>query len=452
MSRRSLLRHGAAFGALVAGYPLASAASGARSREASITNVHVTHDSYGVHVEPSVAANPRNPRELLVACQASLTANPEFIATYVSSDGGANWRAGGTLPAPEGGRPASDDVTVAFDPEGRGYLCATRAGDDSAGSGRSNANRAVYVWRTDDSGRSFSGPVTLLSGEYCDHPGIAASAGQSPSERNVYVVWASTRGPQGGNLAMRRSTDGGQTFEPARAILSDHRPSLISAGPRIAAGSDGLVCAVCDQVARPDASRDIIGQAVAVCSTDGGSTFGAPVPLGSEVLDINLPGSVVANTGVAVAAAPTGASLYVAFSTHTPGAIHADIAVRSSHDGGRTWSAPVTATPNDHITYFQPNIAVDAAGRVAVSALALSNGRVDEILLLSQGRTLHFGPPLRVTSAPFDPHSPTASGGKHGAWWIGDYQGIAATGNTFHLVWNDTRTGKLELYAAGVPA
>jgi hypothetical protein len=25
----------------------------------------------------------------------------------------------------------------------------------------------------------------------------------------------------------------------------------------------------------------------------------------------------------------------------------------------------VTATPNDHVTYFQPKIAVDAAGRVA---------------------------------------------------------------------------------------
>ena len=61
-------------------------------------------------------------------------------------------------------------------------------------------------------------------------------------------------------------------------------------------------------------------------------------------------------------------------------------------------------------------------------------------------------PPRKLTSAPFDPHSPTASGGKHGAWWIGDYQGIAATGSTFYLVWNDTRSGKLDLYAAGVPA
>ena len=64
------------------------------------------------------------------------------------------------------------------------------------------------------------------------------------------------------------------------------------------------------------------------------------------------------------------------------------------------------------------------------------------------------GPHTPLRAAPEgDQHTvrPPASGGKHGAWWIGDYQGIAATGSTFHLVWNDTRTGKLDLYAAGVP-
>lgn len=99
----------------------------------------------------------------------------------------------------------------------------------------------------------------------------------------------------------------------------------------------------------------------------------------------------------------------------------------ASHDRGRTWSKAVTATPDDGVTYFQPNLAVDEAGRVAISAFALANGRVDEVLLLSQAGDLRFRPPLRVTTAPFDPHSPTASGGKHGAWWIGDYQAITSS-------------------------
>jgi hypothetical protein len=126
--------------------------------------------------------------------------------------------------------------------------------------------------------------------------------------------------------------------------------------------------------------------------------------------------------------------------------------VTVSRDRGRTWSEAVTATPHDDVIYFQPNVAVDDAGRVAVSAFALANGRVDVVLLLSGANELRFGPPQRVTTAPFDPHSPTPSNGKHGAWWIGDYQGIATSAGAFHLVWNDTRTGQLQLFAATVSA
>jgi hypothetical protein len=44
----------------------------------------------------------------------------------------------------------------------------------------------------------------------------------------------------------------------------------------------------------------------------------------------------------------------------------------------------------------------------------------------------------------------TASRGKYGTWWLGDWQGIASGAGAFHLVWNDTRTGKPDLFAATV--
>jgi hypothetical protein len=111
----------------------------------------------------------------------------------------------------------------------------------------------------------------------------------------------------------------------------------------------------------------------------------------------------------------------------------------------------VTVTPDDGVIYFQPNVAVDAAGRVAISAFALATGRVDEVLLVSRAGELRFGPPLRVTTASFNPlDSTTAFRGKYGIWWIGDWQGIASGAGAFHLVWNDTRTGKLDLFAATV--
>src|SRR5215472_14308599 len=474
ISRRSLL-HGGAAAALAAGLPPFLCAAGrppgagtaGRPPGAGIANVHVSHDHYGVHIEPSVAANPRHPRQLLAACQASPTANPQLIATYLSFDAGATWENGALPQPPAGQAPPSDDVAVAFDPQGRGYLCAERAANTPGG-------RAMFVWRTDDGGRSFSAPVALVPEgvQELDHGVIAVGAGPTPSQRNVYVVWAGgadNRHPS--DLGFTRSTDGGKSFEHSRTILTDNRRSMASAGPRLAAGPRGLVCAVCSEAAYQGPSGDVVAQMMAVCSTDAGQSFAAPVPLGWGTPDISLPangsdpavaagscrkppcgggGGVIANgSDPAVAAAPHGDALYAAYTTHRPGAAHSAIVVTASHDRGRTWTTPVTATPHDDVIYFQPNLAVDDAGRVGISAFALAHGLVSHVLLLSQPRQLRFRAPLHVTTAPFDPHSPTL-GGKHGEWWIGDYQGITASAGAFHLMWNDTRTGKLDLFAATV--
>jgi hypothetical protein len=373
---------------------------------------------------------------------------PELIVTYLSFDAGASWQKGGVPPQPAAG-PAGDDLTVAYDAHGRGYVCATRSGHGSDPA-HPDANRAVYVWRTDDGGRSFSAPVAPVEGLYCDHPWVAADQGPAPSGRNVYVAWGA--GASHTALDFARSTDGGQSFEPSRRILAETRtPSLVSAGPQLAAGPRGLVCVVCDWTTRQDSSGDLVGQVVAICSTDAGRSFAAPVHLGSESAVIALPGGVRPNSGPAVAASLRGDALYVAFPKRKPGTTHSDIVVAASRDRGRTWSTAVTATPDDGVTYFQPNLAVDEAGRVAISAFALANGLVDEVLPVSRAGELRFGPPLRVTTAPFNPlNSATAFRGKYGAWWIGDWQGLASGAGAFHLVWNDTRTGALDLFAATV--
>jgi hypothetical protein len=424
-------------------------ASTATARPASriTANVRVSRDQYSEHVGPSLAANPLQPRQLLVACQGS-PFTPEFVLTYFSADGGASWQMGGRPPQPAAG-PAGDDVTVAFGGNGRGYVCAARSGHGSRLSAANpDANRAVYVWRTDDGGRTFPAPVTLIEGVYSDHPWVAAGQGQDSSGHNVYVAWGA--GASHTALEFTRSTDGGETFETPRRILAEAGiSSLVSAGPQVAAGPDGLVCVVCDWTTRQDPSGDMTGQVTAVCSADAGDTFGGPVHLGAETATIALPGGARPNSGPAVAISPRGDAIYVAFPVRKPGAAHSDIMVTASRDRGRTWSKLVRATPADGAIYFQPNLAVDTSGRVAVSAFALEGGRMDEVLLISRPGELSFGPPLRVTTAPFVPLDPaTATRGKYGIWWLGDWQGIASGGGAFRLVWNDTRTGKLDLFAA----
>jgi hypothetical protein len=281
VSRRRLLGGGAAAAALAAipacnhAAPPTSASPGPAG-VAAVANVRVSRDRYGDHVGPSLAANPRDPRGLLVACQGS-PFTPEFILTYRSSDGGVTWQAG-AMPAQLVAGPAGDDVTVAWGGNGRGYVCAARSGHGSnLSQSNPDANRAVYVWQTDDAGRSFSAPVTLVAGVYSDHPWIAAD--QAPGARNVYVSWGG--GAAHTALEFTRSTDGGESFEPPRTVLASARTSsLVSAGPQVAAGPEGLVCLVCDWTTSQDRSGDMIGQVTAVCSTDEGRTFGAPAHLG----------------------------------------------------------------------------------------------------------------------------------------------------------------------------
>ena len=292
--------------------------------------------------------------------------------------------------------------------------------------------------------------MTLVEGIYSDHPWVATGQGRAPSQHNVYVAWGA--GTSHTALDFTRSADGGRSFETPRRILGKARtPSLVSAGPQLAAGPDGLVCAVCDWTTQQDSSGNMTGNVVAVCSTDAGHSFAAPVHLGSEAAPIAMPGDVRPNSGPAVAISPQGDAIYVAFPTHKPGSAHSDIVVTASRDGGRTWSKAVTATPDDGVIYFRPNVTADAGGRVAISAFALAKGRMDEVLLVSRAGELRFGAPLRVTIAPFDPLDPTtASRGKYGTWWIGDWQGIASSAGAFHLVWNDTRTRSAACMTRGV--
>jgi hypothetical protein len=53
-----------------------------------------------------------------------------------------------------------------------------------------------------------------------------------------------------------------------------------------------------------------------------------------------------------------------------------------------------------------------------------------------------FGRPITVTGQPFDPAKVN--------YELGDYQALATTPGAFHPMWNDTRTGELELFTAAV--
>lgn len=108
----------------------------------------------------------------------------------------------------------------------------------------------------------------------------------------------------------------------------------------------------------------------------------------------------------------------------------------------------MAVTPQDHVIYFEPQVAIDR-GRIGVMAFALAGGLVSVVLMRSAPGSLRFSSPITVTDQPFNP---ARVADPNGRLQLGDYQALAATPGAFHPLWNDARTGRLQLYTAVVSA
>jgi hypothetical protein len=439
LSRRDFCRGAfAAYSSLVmAGFPARALAIGDRTA----TNVRVSHDGHHQHAEPCLAVNPRDPRNMLAACMVV----PGPLATYASFDGGRTWRSNGPLPVPAA-TPVGNDVSAGFDGAGRGFVCGLlNAPPSPSGKG---AERAVNVWRTDDGGRTFAAPVAVTELGALDRPWLAAERGRPYA---VHVVWSEGNTAfLSTDLAYARSTDGGRTFEAPRTIA--HAAGGLGT-PMVACGPHGGVYVVyaagstaeaMPRAMTPTQPRETPTTVTVLCSHDGGQTFGRSVKLGRGTIDIAFP-HTYSDSLPAIAADPEGGLVCAVFTVHaTPG--HADLLLAASHDGGRTWSRAKAVTPRDQVIYFQPQVAIDAAGRIGVMAFAMTDGNVSVVLMFSEPGSPRFGHPITVTHQPFDP----GKSGRGRRWWIGDYQALATTPRAFHPLWNDTRTGQLQLFTAAV--
>ncbi len=438
VSRRDLLGGALAASSLfAAGVPLqACAAVRGRTPTGSPVSENLLHGPLNVqvshggipgrgHFEPSLAVNPRNPRNLLAVCSPGPNA-------YVSFDGGLTWRSGGTLqPPPDSG---GGNMSAAFDSAGRGFACGSFGSAVKAGA-------SVLVWRTEDGGRTFTRSVVAGQGANLDRPWLAA---ERHSPEVVHVVWSegSASGPTTG-LRYARSSDGGRAFDAPRTIA---RRTTGLGNPIVACGPPGTVYILYStgRGAAGRAAPDSPSTLTVVCSHDQGQTFQPPITLGRSSDFLSFPG-LSGGTGSAlpaIAAHPDRGLACAAFIDHTAGASRAGVLLAASGDEGRTWSRATTVTPHDQVIYFQPEVAIDDAGRIGVMAFAMNQGKASVVLMISEPDSLRFGPPITVTGRPFDPAKAN--------YELGDYQALATTSGAFHPLWNDTRTGEMELFTAAV--
>jgi hypothetical protein len=229
-----------------------TAAGGSRQR-----NVVVTHDHYLGHVEPDVAVNPRNPSNLIGACQFELGPRKRLPGTFASFDGGHSWHDNGLLPLPTGFEQGAD-TTVAFGADGVAYVIALMA--HGGGGFPSRVSRGgIFLWRSHDGGRRYAQPVAVYVGRrFQDHPWLGVR--RSRRSTTLFVAWTNSAG-----LELSISHNGGASFARPQVLVRGSAPS----DPVLTVGSGSTLHVF---------FQEFMGQTIrldVVTSKDDGAHFGA---------------------------------------------------------------------------------------------------------------------------------------------------------------------------------
>jgi hypothetical protein len=402
-------------------------------------------------VEPFVSVNPRDPNNWVATWQQDRwsggSANGLITATTV--DGGATWtrtaipfsRCAGGNAGNGGDYQRATDPWVTFAPDGTVFQMALASSGGSFTAGSANA---MLVSRSTDGGRTW-GPVSTLIRDESQFFNDKNSITADPTDpRYVYAVWDRLGATGGGPAMLARSTDGGATWEGARAI---HDPGQRSQtiGNVIAVLPNGTVVNVFTQI---DYAVNAPARATlnALVSVDKGGSWSGPF----RIADALAIGARDPDTGASirdganlpqVAVAPSG-HLWVAWQdARFSGGAHDGIALTRSTDAGQTWSAPAQVNSEPSAQAFTPSVHVTANGTIGVTYFDLRSNTADASTLPTELILARSLDGTRWTehrvSPPFDlATAPVARG-----YFLGDYQGLASADNVFVPVYVRTNSG-----------
>ena len=376
----------------------------------------------GHELEPTITVNPANPRNIVAAWKQDVGPALESRSDLVASsrDGGKTWSRStipGLTTCTGGTAHAGSDPWLSAGGDGTVYFSGL-----AADLSTDPPTTAVVASHSRDGGRTWPAPATVaapLAGN--EHDAVTASPTRAG---HAYLAFANFTGvlPRTNSLEFARTTDGGATWSPP-VLIDQPSPLAIDFSPKVLVLPDGTLLAV---FARADFEAGL-GHLYAARSPDEGRTWLPPVlavtkpfpPDAVDDKDIPLP-----QPGFSSAAAAPDGTVYVAFEDNKSSSSGA-IGVARSRDGGHTWSsAPL---PGVSAFAFEPAIAVDAHGTVAVTWYDLRNDRPGDAALTadvwfaySRGggaswRQSHVAGPTDLRTAPLPAHN-----------YVGEYQGLAA--------------------------
>jgi hypothetical protein len=417
--------------------------------------------------EPTVAVHPLEPAALALA-------NGIFLR--VSVDAGDSFNPPFLAPVPFATYENGGDPSLAFDSQGRLFWTYL-------GLRRDNQRSDVFIAQFDPAtGESVPGyPVNvsaaagrpaLFPSNANDKEWLAADRfAESPFRDRLYVVWS--RFAAGTPLEFSYST--GRDLEPggdARGRQHGVRLAHVAVGPR----GEVYVAYHVQPGFLGEAPDGTSGHVVVLCSDDGGASFAsqsvayapgrADVTFNEQVGARELEGSVSWTIGAAQAwVLPDVARpdrVYVVAADDPSDELHGagfddmDVYLVRSSDRGTTWSAPlrVDAGPEGSLQLFPTGAVADDSGCLTVAWYDTRSGAtnpaghwlLDFLIRSSADGGESFGPEHRVNDAPVDPDLLMPEG-PSGTLRIGEYNGVAVSGNIAHLTWTgNTPSGRGAIY------
>jgi hypothetical protein len=432
-------------------------------------------------VETHVAVNPTNANNVVAFWQQDRWndgGSHGNLAGY-STDGGATWGhsapaftrcAGGT--GNTGGYERGTDPWLSFSPNGR--LHAITIGFDN-----STARNAILAAFSTNGGATWSAPRIVrfdnpraVGNAFNDKETLTADPFNSSL---VYATWqriispSETTSQQGYNNArsyyseawFARSTDGGQSWEPARAIFAENGKLTQTIGNQVEVLPDGTLINGFNLIHARTNRQGTRGYNVAlVRSRDKGVTWSDDIfvnrLLSDEVTDPDdghdvRTGDILPDWAVDRSSnAATRGNVYVVWmDTRFNDADHDDILLARSRNGGLSWDPPVVVDKAPRgVDAFTPMVDVDSQGRVAVSYYDFRNDVPGDAKLSTDlwighshdgGASFAAADETRVTTTSFDMRTaPDALG-----YFVGDYTGLDHFGTTFHPTWVGANDGNL---------
>ena len=410
------------------------------------------------HSSPQIAVSPTTGTLAIVSSDVRTKRTCDI---HLSEDDGRSWFEGAS-PMLE---PFTDCsgyaingpyATITYDRDGTLLVALVANDPERSDLARPDRPRSVFLARSSDDGRSFDTTIVYEAPEgVTDDP---RTNNQRPmvvvdpnDPANVYVSWLQRGVDTGHRALIAASADGGQTFDEPVQLSDDDEHGGYQA--RVAVDGDGTVHAIFPSAGYADPRPDdpIVRPIFYTRSTDGGQTW-------DEVTEIDEGNAGFSfNRKHELAADPDTGTLYAVWYGHAdPRAERpdddSDIFVRTSTDGGDTWSDRVVVNDDaGDAMQYNPGIAVAPDGRVdlawldfrdspepeGVAAVGNDGGFNDVYYANSRDRGTTWSDNLRVSDRSIDRRIGVWSNNMHSHTNVG----IATTQDVVYMAWQDTRAG-----------